>query len=413
MSFPKDVVAAATHPDPYQFYAGLAKDRPFGWDDGLGMWVAFGTVAVEAVLASGLCRVRPAREPVPAALVGTTAGEIFGRLVRMTDGDGHAPLKGAISAALATVDMERVASSAAELARTLWERDEAAPVPARVMSLAFDLSPYVVGSLLGIPDAALATVAGWMGDFVRCLAPASTPEQVERGIAAAADLAGLLTDSIRGQANAGRNAIDRGGENRAGTPGATSANEGGLLTALGREIERAGIVDEAVVVANGVGLLSQSYEATAGLIGNTLLAPAADAERYAMIVADPSRVDGVVRETLRRDPSIQSTRRVVDRDGRIAGQQVRTGDAILVLLAAANHDPATRADQERGEGCGHSLGAGAHTCPGGAIAVAVAAAGVRQIVAAGVSLPELAAVFRYRSSANARIPLFGEREGRA
>lgn len=386
MSWPTSPVAAATHSDPYPYYAELARGRPLYRDDELGLWVASSAVTVEAVLTSGLCRVRPAGQPVPPALLGTTAGELFGRLTRMMDGEAHPPLKRAVSAALGSVDPARIASLAAEWAALLWERDEGTPASSRARALAFDLSPHVLGSLLGISRDQVGQVATWMADFVRCLAPASTPEQVARGIAVAEDLAGLVMDLLHTHV--------------AGRPG-------DLLAALRREIEGVGVADEAVVVANGIGFLSQAYEATAGLIGNALLALAADLERDASTVTDPSRARRVVRETLRRDPPIQSTRRFVDREATIAGQAVREGDAILVLLSAANHDPALQLNQPGDDGCGYALGAGAHVCPGGGIAVAIAEAAVRQVIASGVDLTELAASFSYRPSANARIPMFG------
>jgi hypothetical protein len=161
------------------------------------MWVAASAEAVGEVLTSGLCRVRPAGEAVPSALAGATAGEVFGRLVRMTDGEAHAPLKRAVSVALATVDPGEVASLAAAWAATLWGRDPLAPTSARVTALAFDLSAHVVGDLLGLPRHRLGDVAGWMGGFVRCLAPASTAEQVADGIGAADHLAVLVAASVR------------------------------------------------------------------------------------------------------------------------------------------------------------------------------------------------------------------------
>src|SRR5262245_35711036 len=83
---PADPMHAVTHPDPYPYYADLVARCPLHRDDALGLWVASSAEAVMAVLTSERCRVRPPAEPVPAALAGSAAGDVFGRLVRMNDG---------------------------------------------------------------------------------------------------------------------------------------------------------------------------------------------------------------------------------------------------------------------------------------------------------------------------------------
>ncbi len=88
---PADPLEAVTHPDPYPYYRALAARQPFGFDERLGLWVAAGPAEVAAVLSHPDCRVRPPTQPVPPALAGTAAGELFGRLIRMSDGAAHAP----------------------------------------------------------------------------------------------------------------------------------------------------------------------------------------------------------------------------------------------------------------------------------------------------------------------------------
>src|SRR6476659_8952542 len=118
--FPPDPIAAVTHPDPYPYYAHLVAEAPLYRDEALGLWVASSAAAVTGALSDdGLCRVRPVAEPVPRALVGSPAGEIFGRLVRMTDGQDRCPLKSAVSAALASVDGPAAAEESGRLARAL------------------------------------------------------------------------------------------------------------------------------------------------------------------------------------------------------------------------------------------------------------------------------------------------------
>ena len=107
MGHPANPVAAATHPDPYPYYAALARERPLYRDDALGLWVVSSAEAVTAVLASPLCRVRPPSEPVPKALLGSAAGDVFCSLVRMIDGVGHCPLKRMVSGSLASLDQQQ------------------------------------------------------------------------------------------------------------------------------------------------------------------------------------------------------------------------------------------------------------------------------------------------------------------
>ena len=59
MAFPEHPLAAATHANPYPYYAQLVAERPLYYDAGLKLWVAAGAAVVDAVLTSDLCGVRP------------------------------------------------------------------------------------------------------------------------------------------------------------------------------------------------------------------------------------------------------------------------------------------------------------------------------------------------------------------
>jgi cytochrome P450 len=358
-----------THPDPYPYYAGLVAGAPFHHDPGLGLWVAAGAPAVHAVLSSELARVRPPREPVPPGLMGSPAGEIFRHLVRMNDGVTHLRLKPGVSARLAMLDPARVREQAAAWAHHLAQEHDPAGADERVAEFAFRLPVYAVAALLGLAPDALGPVPGWVADFVRCLAPAATPEQVDRANTAAGELTRLVGALLR------REALD-------------------------------------ATVANTIGYLSQAYEATAGLIGNTLVALGRRPELRARLDAEPALLRAVVREVVRHDAPVQNTRRFLAGEGVIAGQALREGDSVLVVLAAANRDPAVnpdpdRFDPARRERQAYTFGLGAHACPGEALATAIAEAGVARLLAGGVEPGRLVERVRYRPSVNARIPLFG------
>jgi cytochrome P450 len=384
MLFPQDPIAAVTHPDPYAYYADLVARKPLYYDDNLGLWVASSASAVTSTLTNGLCRVRPATEPIPRALLGSAAAEIFRHLVRVNDGEWHGAFKPAVSAALASIDAAEATRQSVKWARFLTEEGGAN----HLSRFVFHLPVYVVGSLLGVPDDSLHQTALWMSDFARCLAPASDPDQVERGKAAAGHLLRMFRDL------AGR--------------------EDGLLSALARESKRLGREETDAVVANGIGFLSQSYEATAGLIGNTLLALASRPEARGQIAADPDLLRSLIQEVLRYDSPVQNTRRFLAEDGFVAGAKMKAGEAVLVILAAANRDPSANPNPERFDVFRKgrrifTFGVGAHACPGEALATTVAKAGVERLIASGVAVDRLAETMTYRASANTRIPAFAEK----
>lgn len=385
---PSDPIAAVTHPDPYPYYARLVGGMPITYDARRDIWVAAGADAVRAVLSSPACRVRPPDEPVPRGLLGSAAGAIFGALVRMNDGGGHAPLKGAIAATLSSTG---VAAASQRWARQLAHELQPLHGRRQLTALLFRLPAYVIADMLGVPHDQLAVAAGLVGELVAGLSPIGAAEQVVRGAQAAERLRGIVEGLLAGQ-----------------------PDRAGVLPALARSARRAGCAD-AAIVANAIGLLTQSYEATAGLIGNTLVALAARPELASQARDDAELCARAVREVLRYDPPIQNTRRFVAEDTVIAGQPLRAGAAVLVVLAAANRDPRVfpapnQFEPLRDAQACFTFGVGAHACPGSQIAITIAAAGVAALLEAGIPLEGLADGVEYHPSLNARIPRWEEAE---
>jgi cytochrome P450 len=362
-------ITAVTYADPYPYYAELVATRPLHRDDALGLWVAASAEAVRAVLTSDLCRVRPEAEPVPRLLLGSPAGNIFGQLIRMTDGPGHLPAKLAVSGHLGSMTPALIVQQSRAWAQRLAEELDPARHIARLADFAFRLPVHVIASLLGFAPDRLPELVAWTDDFVRCLSPASTPEQIEQGKAAASYLVEAFQNLL------GRPTLD-------------------------------------VVVANRIGYLSQAYEATAGLIGNTIVALGRQGDVRDRAGSEPAFLTAVIREVARHDAPIQNTRRFLGRPGTVAGQALRVGDTVLVVLAAANRDPAAnldpdRFDPHRRERLTFTFGLGVHACPGETLATIVAQACVEQLLAARLDFAGTLGTLAYRPSGNARIPLFG------
>lgn len=388
-----DPLTAATHHNPYPYYGELVATKPLYYDDALGLWVASSAEVVTSVFNATFCRVRPVTEPVPRALLESSAATIFRHLVRMNDGAGHRLCKQAVSATLASIKDVHVIEQSNRWASMLAARYGIKDTPEHLADFAFRLPVCVVSSLLGIPHHMLDQTALWVNDFVGCLAPTSSTEQVERGKQAAAHLQDMFRSLLHTQ---------------------QSESTDGLLAILAHEAKRVERDDTDSIIANGVGFLSQAYEATAGLIGNTLLALASRPEMRNLVRTHPPFLDIAIQETLRYDPPIQNTRRFLSHNGVIAGQEMQAGETILLLLAAANHDPQVNPspshfDLWRRDRRIFSFGLGAHACPGEALAPTIARAGVEQLLAVNV-WSDLCSLVSYRASTNARVALIGKSE---
>jgi cytochrome P450 len=383
-----DPIGAVTEPDPYPYYADLVARAPLHRDERLRLWVASSASAVSTVLTSELCRVRPPSEPVPAALVGSAAGDVFARLVRMNDGPRHATLKPAVESALVGFDTDRIIDRARVLARALAAELEPVRAPARLRDFALRLPVYVVADMLGVPDADLARTARFTEDFAGGLAPGASAEAITRAGGAAGELREMFRARVGTHITRNDHQLDA------------------LLTAA-----RQSGIDDDTVVANAIGLLFQSHEATAALIANTVARLGADAELCGRVAGDQRALTAVVREVVRWDAPVQNTRRFVARAGLVAGEPMKEGDAILVILAAANRDPAVNAEPDRFDAgrssrVAFTFGIGPHACPGEAVATTIASAGVHELLQAGLDPIRLGGPSAYRKSVNIRMALW-------
>ena len=121
-------------------------------------------------------------------------------------------------------------------------------------------------------------------------------------------------------------------------------------------------------------LLIAGFETTVNLIGNGVRALLAHPEQWEMLRADPSLAAGAVEEVLRWDPPVQETARLSFSEVELGGVTVHLTQAVVLLLAAANRDPAVfvdpaRFDITRTSSAEHlSFSGGIHYCLGAPLA---------------------------------------------
>ncbi|MBD9609220.1 cytochrome P450 [Pseudomonas sp. PvR086] len=365
-----DPIIAATHADPYPYYAQLRAEGGLVFHQGLKLWVASSARAVAAVLAHPDCHVRPAHEPVPKAIAQGMAGKVFGQLMRMNEGERQRCPRAAIEPGLTLIDGNDVNSLVS--ARLIT------PGADGLYAAMFRGPVCVVATLLGFSPAQGRAISELTADFIACLSPLSDQAQLDAAHVAAEQLKGYFIELL-----------------------ADPNNRSTLLAGIRQRFATSTAPE--TLIANLIGLFSQTYEATAGLIGNALLALSRNPQ------IDPTQANDLIAEVQRFDPSVQNTRRFVAAPCEIDGVNLNSGDVILVLLASANRDPLLNDDPdtfllERPNRRSFTFGAGRHQCPGQVLALSIARATLTQILIMKPALDRL--TWHYRPSLNGRIPLF-------
>ncbi len=191
--------------------------------------------------------------------------------------------------------------------------------------LASPLPITVIAALLDVPDVDSARFAAWGRALGTALDGVRSPAHARELARATADLHELFAELLaQRRAHPGDDVVSA----------LAVAVDGGNATA-----------EEALALAQL--LLVAGFETTTNLIGNAVAALLHTPGQWAALVEDPSLAAAAVEETLRYDPPVQLTARFAHQDLDLDGVRVRRDGGVLVLLAAANRDPAVYPDPDR------------------------------------------------------------------
>lgn len=145
---------------------------------------------------------------------------------------------------------------------------------------------------------------------------------------------------------------------------------------------RRGVLSEDEAVAQLSLMLFAGHATTEALIGNLVLTLLRHPDQLALLRERPSLIDGAIEEVLRVDPPAQVVTRTALADLEIGGRVIRAGDRVLLVIAAAGHEPERPFDVTSGGARGHmAFGAGMHACPGAMLARAQARIAVGSLIA--------------------------------
>jgi cytochrome P450 len=197
-----------------------------------------------------------------------------------------------------------------------------------VTALASPLPVAVISELLGVSDADRGRLVRWSQALARGIEPSFLVPEEERRAQAAAR--GEIAEHLAGE-------IAR----RRAAPGHDLVSD---LVALH---DRGESLTEPEIVATCILLLVAGHETTTSLIGNGLYALLQNPGQLDELACHPELAPGAVEELLRFDSPVQLTMRVALEDAEAGGVPTKKGTHVLLLIGAANRDPAVYEDPDR------------------------------------------------------------------
>ncbi len=158
------------------------------------------------------------------------------------------------------------------------------------------------------------------------------------------------------------------------------------------------------------GLSFAGHETTTNLLSNTIRRLLEDRSRWEAILADRGAIDAAVVEGVRHDSSVVAWRRITTCEVALGDVTIPAGSRLLLLLGAANHDPARFTEPERFDPArpnaadALSFGWGKHYCLGATLAKLEVAVVLEELAARRPSLRLVPQTFSFNPNVSFRGP---------
>ena len=352
--------------DPYAVYARLRATDPVHWHAPMNAWVLtrYADVASalgDSRLSSSLgdlvpdgSRGAPGSAPEGWAVLQGLLAFVNNSLV-FSDPPRHTRLRALVSRAFTP----RAVEALRPMVQTLVDGilDAAAPRGRMdiVRDLAYPLPIAVIASLFGFPATDRERIKQWSDDLLipfgrdpGSLSPAELERASQGGAALSQYVHGLVAQ-------------------------ARAHPQDDLLSALVHASEAGERLSDDELFATVVLFLIAGHENLTSLIACGTLALLQHPEELQKLTADPALLPGAIEELTRYVTPNQFIRRRATEDVGLGGQTIRRGQVVLLILAAANRDPAhfpdpDRLDITRRSNWPLAFGHGPHFCIGAPLA---------------------------------------------
>ncbi|HMC05569.1 MAG TPA: cytochrome P450, partial [Actinomycetota bacterium] len=274
------------------------------------------------------------------------------RWMLFRDPPDHTRLRGLVSKAFTPRALEAVRPRVVEIVKRLLDDFAGRDEVDLIADLALPLPVTVISEMLGLPIEDQAQAREWAEAIAQALDPIVTESQARRADRAVRELAAYIAGVVA---------------ERRRNPGAD------LLSRLIGAEDEGGHLSEAELISTVSLLFGAGHETTRNLIGNGMLALLRHPDELQRLRDDPALIRSAVEELLRYDSPVQIAGRGARADAVIGGEHIAAGEPMMLLVGAANRDPARfpdpdRLDVARPDVKMLSFGGGIHFCLGAMLA---------------------------------------------
>lgn len=344
--------------NPYPLYDRLRMETPFYWDFVSSAWF----VTRYADVRIGLVDPRITTKNFPFDVSQLPFGlqdqlaplaRVMRKEVLHNEASEHDRLRRPLNRAFNPATFQRLRPKMAKLAANLLGKAERCRSIDVVANYSEPLSNYMFGAMLGLPEADRAQFIKWC-DGIRNF---TMMPRMGRATMLKAKGAAKSFEAVRAYV---RRMIIARRENFADD-------------VIGRSLavdETEAPPTEDEVLANCVFFLHSGARNMSAAITNAVAVLLQHPEQFARLRAEPQSTNVAVEELLRYETPLQVVTRGVPEEIEFAGRRIGPKQLLVLLLGAANRDPAQFADPNRLDLTRHpnrhlSFGAGPHGCVGG------------------------------------------------
>jgi pimeloyl-[acyl-carrier protein] synthase len=342
--------------DPYPLYRKIREFEPVHWDPFLASWVV--TSYAESVTALG--KFKAARTPSPERLeaMGLEVLKPYAALMQQQllfiDPPSHSRIRGMCSMAFTPRRMEVLRGRLTAAAHGLIDKVAATGRMDLAGDFARPFPALVLAALVGLPEEDGPQLQSWVNDVSELLGNFEhDPDLVEGRVQSMEAMRAYLTEKLVEQKRA---------------PG-----DGVMSAMMASTVDGEPKLSDEEIVANVMLMIGGGLEEPANLICAGTLSLLEQPGAWERLGSEATLLPSAIEELLRFNSPTQQTGRVAPEDVMLGGKQLRKGDALTIVVAAANRDPLRfaapdRLDLARADNRHLAFGWAAHYCLGAPLA---------------------------------------------